>query len=66
MAGYLSCPRWAKSGVGIVGHVDSPLLWRGQTARAVEEDAGGTPLGRVQEILNEAIVRALTEGSGEL
>lgn len=65
VAGYLSFPRWAQSGVGVVGHVDSPLLWKGQTVGAVEAQAGGTPLVRVQEILNEAILKALSEDPGD-
>lgn len=61
VAGYLSFPRWAQTGVGVVGHVDSPLLWKGQTVGAVEAEARSTPLTRVQQILNEAILRTLTE-----
>ncbi|MDH3222934.1 MAG: hypothetical protein OEO23_04395 [Gemmatimonadota bacterium] len=58
VAGFLVFPRWARNGVGVIGHVESPLIWRGATGGAVEEAAGGTPLLRVQEILNEAIVAA--------
>lgn len=65
VGGYLSFPRWAQSGVGVVGHVDSPLLWKGQTVGAVETQAGRTPLVRVQEILNEAILTALSEDPGD-
>lgn len=64
VAGFLVFPRWARSGVGVIGHVESPLLWRGATAGAVEEAAGGTPLVRVQQILNEAIVAALSPEHG--
>ncbi len=64
VAGYLVFPRWARNGVGVIGHVESPLLWRGATSVAVEEAAGGTPLVRVQEILNEAIVAAATSEHG--
>ena len=65
VAGYLSFPRWAQNGVGVVGHVDSALLWTGPTTGAVEEEAGRTRLTRVQQILNEAILRVGTEDFGE-
>ena len=62
IGGYLVFPRWAHNGVGVIGHVESPLLWRGSTVTAVEEAAGDTPLARVQEILNEAIALAAEAG----
>lgn len=63
VAGYLVFPRWAETGLGIVGHVETPLLWRGPTREAVAEDVGETGLGEVQRLLNEAIVRR-AEGVG--
>ena len=56
VSGYLVFPRWAETGLGIVGHVESPLLWRGRTRDEVLEVAGRTTLQEVQRILNEAIV----------
>lgn len=56
VAGYLVFPRWAETGVGIVGHVETPLLWRGPTKQAVTELAGAISLHEVQCLLNEAIV----------
>jgi len=58
IAGYLVFPKWASSGLGIVGHVESPLLWRGTSREAVTEEAGGATLQEVQRQLNEAIVAA--------
>lgn len=55
--GYLVFPRWAETGVGIVGHVETPVLWDGRSRDEVLERAGGTPLLRVKEILDEAIRR---------
>lgn len=55
--GYLVFPRWAETGVGIVGHVESPILWRGTSRDDVLEQAGGTPLLRVKEVLDDAIRR---------
>lgn len=56
VAGYLVFPRWAQTGLGVIGHVESPLLWTGPSQQAVEASAGKTPLTEVQQILNEAIV----------
>lgn len=54
---YLVFPRWAATGVGIVGHVETPVLWKGRSEEDVIRQAGETPLLRVQELLNEAIRR---------
>ena len=62
-AGYLVFPRWAETGLGIVGHVETPLLWRGPTREAVMDQAGAMGLHEVQRLLNEAIVRK-TAGGG--
>lgn len=62
---YLVFPRWARTGVGVIGHVESPLLWRGSTVTEVTAEAGATPLSRVQDLLNEAIVRAQGDGQDE-
>lgn len=56
VAGYLVFPRWAETGLGIVGHVETPLLWRGPTPQAVTEAAGTISLHEVQRLLNTAIV----------
>lgn len=62
-AGYLVFPRWAETGLGIVGHVETPLLWKGPTREAVMDQAGAMGLHEVQRLLNEAIVRK-TAGGG--
>ena len=56
--GFLVFPRWAMTGVGIVGHVETPTLWEGATHDAVFREAGLVPLFRVQELLDEAIRRS--------
>ena len=61
VAGYLVFPRWAHTGLGIVGHVESPVLWRGSSRAAVIAAAGAVALHEVQRLLNEAVVRN-TEG----
>lgn len=55
VAGYLVFPRWAATGLGIVGHVETPVMWRGASRQAVAEEAGALTLHDVQRLLNEAI-----------
>ena len=54
---YLVFPRWAETGLGIVGHVETPVLWEGKGQDEVKALAGATPLLRVKELLDEAIRR---------
>ena len=54
---YLVFPCWAETGLGIVGHVETPVLWEGQDRGEVEGLAGSTPLTQVKELLDEAIRR---------
>lgn len=65
VAGYLVFPRWAETGLGIVGHVESPLLWRGPSRDAVVAAAGAVTLHEVQRLLNEAVVARAAEGGGK-
>ena len=60
---YLVFPRWAETGVGIVGHVETPVLWEGTAREEAIERAGETPLLRVKELLDEAI-RLRAEDAG--
>lgn len=62
VAGYLVFPRWAETGLGIVGHVETPLLWKGPTREQVVEQAGAMDLLEVQRLLNEAVVRKAAGG----
>jgi len=55
--GYLVFPRWASTGLGVVGHVETPTLLRGRSREGVLEELGQTPLGKVKELLDEAIRR---------
>jgi len=55
--GYLVFPRWATTGLGVVGHVETPTLLRGRSRESVLEELGKTTLGRVKELLDEAILR---------
>lgn len=62
VAAYLVFPRWAETGLGIVGHVETPLLWQGPTREAVLDRAGALGLHEVQRLLNEAVVRKASGG----
>jgi len=59
--GYLVFPRWAQTGVGIVGHVETPTLADAQSAEGVEEKLGALTLREVKSLLDEAVERLLTD-----
>lgn len=62
-AGFLVFPRWAQTGVGIVGHVETASLVEASTADEAIERMGGLTLYEVQALLEEAIVRRGAEGA---
>lgn len=51
---YLVFPRWAETGVGIVGHVESPTLAECRTEEEALARLGALPLLEVQRILEAA------------
>jgi hypothetical protein len=53
--GFLVFPRWAKTGVGIVGHLETSTLWRRSSPDEVHLAAGALTLPEVQKHLNDAI-----------
>lgn len=53
--GYLVFPRWAHSGLGVVGHVESETLARGRSRDDVLRELGQLSLARVREILDTSI-----------
>ncbi len=53
--GYLVFPRWAGTGLGVVGHVETPILFKGATRDEVSEQAGALPLEEVKALLDEAV-----------
>lgn len=55
--GYLVFPRWAATGLGVVGHVETATLVRGRSSEEALERLGELPLLRVKELLDEAIAR---------
>jgi hypothetical protein len=56
-AGYLVFPKWAESGVGIVGHLETPTLLEGATSEEVTAALGRKSLAEVQELLEDASER---------
>lgn len=60
-AGYLVFPRWAQSGVGIVGHVETPTLVECATEEEATRALGRIDLLDVQRLLGEAIERQARE-----
>ncbi len=55
--GFLVFPRWAQTGVGIVGHVESPTLIECRSRAEVEGHLGSLTLLEVQGILEDAVRR---------
>lgn len=55
-AGYLVFPRWALTGVGIVGHVETPTLCECASAEEATERLGALTLLEVQELLRNALL----------
>ena len=58
---YLVFPRWAETGLGVVGHVETPPVWEGTGRDQVVELAGRMPLLEVKRLLDEAIRRRAEE-----
>jgi hypothetical protein len=57
-AGYLVFPRWAQTGVGIVGHVETTTLCECASHDEAMRRLGELTLFDVQRLLTEAIVRS--------
>lgn len=53
--GYLVFPRWAATGVGVVGHVETPTLVRGRSRDEVLREMGALSLMEVQNHLHQAV-----------
>ncbi len=53
--GYLVFLRWAGTGVGIVGHVETATVVRARTREEVLAALGALPLLRVKALLDEAV-----------
>jgi hypothetical protein len=55
--GYLVFPRWASTGLGVVGHVETPTLVRGRSREEVLRALGELPLVHVKVLLDAALER---------
>jgi len=60
-SGYLIFPRWAETGAGIVGHLETPLLFHGQSQEEVTEELAALTLLEVNDLLRDAILRRQQE-----
>lgn len=60
--GYLVFLRWAQTGVGIVGHVESDILVRARTTDEATGEIGKLTLLEVQALLEGAIAGRGTDG----
>jgi hypothetical protein len=55
--GYLVFPRWAQTGVGIIGHVESATLAECRSERDARARLGALTLLEVQHILEDALAK---------
>ena len=62
-AGYLVFPRWAETGVGIVGHVETPTLVECSSSQEALDRLGILTLLEVQQLLSEAVEQRHREES---
>jgi hypothetical protein len=60
-SGYLVFPRWAETGVGIVGHLETPLLLQGKGREEVMAKLEALTLLEVNDLLRKAILRRQQE-----
>ena len=56
-SGYLVFPKWAETGVGIVGHVETSILVEARTASEATKVLESLTLYEVKEQLENAIIR---------
>jgi len=54
-SGYLVFPRWALTGAGIIGHLETPILLEDTSREDVEEKLGALTLLEVRDLLEDAI-----------
>lgn len=53
--GYLVFPRWAETGLGVVGHLETPTLLEGRDPTEVETGLRALNLTEVRALLDDAI-----------
>ena len=52
---YLVFPQWASTGVGIIGHLQTPVLFREKTLKQAESAISSLKLSEVKLLLDKAI-----------
>jgi len=57
--GFLVFPRWAQSGVGIVGHVETAILTQSASIEDATDTIGRLTLYEVHALLEDAVGRSL-------
>ena len=60
-SGYLIFPRWADNGTGILGHLETPLLFDGESQDEVTAALEALTIAEVNELLGKAILRRQRE-----
>jgi hypothetical protein len=60
-SGYLVFPRWAETGAGIVGHLETPLLFHGKSREEVLAELEALTLLEVTDLLKGSIMRRQQE-----
>lgn len=60
-SGYLIFPRWADTGAGILGHLETPLLLHGESPEEVTAGLEDLTIPEVNELLGQAILRRQRE-----
>lgn len=63
--GYLVFPRWADTGIGVVGHVETPTLVQARSKEAALRELGALSLLEVQAILEDAVRSSSPAASDE-
>lgn len=59
---FLVFPRWAATGLGIIGHVETPTVAEASSEEAARAALHALPLSRVRELLDEGVRRLQAEG----
>ncbi len=65
VAGFLVFPRWAQTGVGIVGHVETETVVHCDSEDEAKDRLGTLSLLEVQDLLERAIERASSRPTAE-
>ena len=63
--GYLVFPRWAATGLGVIGHVQTPVLCHERGRAAAEDRLRELSLDRVKSLLDEGIESRGEEADSE-